>query len=368
MTIYFYVFIIHSWHLSEDMLVMSDKENARAVLANKASETSKAALKPGLAVRAPLAPKAENNQSLGSSARALAKREEDVSTVSPTRAYIANLIDALPGRFNAEHRAYLTRIANYGGDHPLSAWQEYIAWARRTFSEEDEPHELVQVLKPCVHILMNHSRYANDREFLDVCILLADLMEDPESIFQIYAAHGIGSKLADYYHAYALILESRDDFEGADVLFMKGFEAEAEVPRLVKAYSEFKTRRKNSQTENIQTRSIPQAPVPQTAPSKAAQSSTSSSSSQQAVEQGKKTNKQAAAAAAAATTNKLIASSSTTAVSKPSTSTSSSASSRTLTLSLARSTTEASEANIVAYKASMIYVGTGMYRRVNVLC
>lgn len=81
---------------------------------------------------------------------------------------------------------YLTRIRAYLADPALSdtgdvlhdVWQPYINWARDVFDSDLQEPLVSFVLKRCVVWLFNDPRYYNSVQFLDVIIILIDIMHD----------------------------------------------------------------------------------------------------------------------------------------------------------------------------------------------
>jgi len=144
---------------------------------------------------------------------------------------------------NEAHERFLTSIQNYEGDDPLSLWIPYVEWAQDTFVEEEEDDDLFSVLDACLKAIMPLPQYKSNKRFLKVCVLVAEMSEDPSAFFEQLRVRGIGTGLTLFYQAYALILEADGDIAGADRVYMQGFENHAEPWQdMVRAYSLFKAK------------------------------------------------------------------------------------------------------------------------------
>lgn len=148
------------------------------------------------------------------------------------------------------HRECERAIQEYRGDDPLAPWLAYIRWTQETYP--DDADALTPILNKCTKLFKGDERYRNSVKYLKLWIFYADMCEHPEEVFVYLSERGIGRELAMFYQAYAVVLESQDNFALADKVYMEGLRAQAApLDSLITAYSGFKTR--------LQERAQPQA-------------------------------------------------------------------------------------------------------------
>eukprot|EP00462_Mataza_sp_D1_P019470 CAMPEP_0175131278 /NCGR_PEP_ID=MMETSP0087-20121206/6455_1 /TAXON_ID=136419 /ORGANISM="Unknown Unknown, Strain D1" /LENGTH=822 /DNA_ID=CAMNT_0016413553 /DNA_START=85 /DNA_END=2553 /DNA_ORIENTATION=- len=155
-------------------------------------------------------------------------------------------------KIDSVHDQYKRMIRQYKGDDPLSPWIEYVQCLQATYGENEENlhTELVPVLEQCTKLFQDYALYQNNKKYLRLWIIYADMCQNPEEIFGILTSKGIGSKLAMYYQAYALVLENQEQFTMADNLYMEGLAKQAEpFPSLIQTYQSFKERWQHHQQQ-----------------------------------------------------------------------------------------------------------------------
>eukprot|EP00808_Paulinella_micropora_P006373 g63013.t1 len=140
---------------------------------------------------------------------------------------------------------YERQIANYTGNDPLAPWLKYVAWSRQNCETDEDQAELARLLETCTKKLKNNQRYTNSKDYVKLWIIYADLLppEQAVHVFNYLSEHGIGQKLAMTWTTWALAMENRGDWKGADKTYMGGLLAQAEPPAIiVEAYAKFKAR------------------------------------------------------------------------------------------------------------------------------
>lgn len=102
------------------------------------------------------------------------------------------------------------------GADPLAAWVGYIKWTQEAFLVGGKNAKLMQLLEDCAHGFKDDSRYAEDIRYLRVWIQYADLVRDPEQIFEYLYDRRIGQNYALFWEAWASVLEVKRKYSAAD--------------------------------------------------------------------------------------------------------------------------------------------------------
>jgi hypothetical protein len=110
--------------------------------------------------------------------------------------------------------------------------------------DEDKQYgDLLPVLLQCTRLFEDDHRYKNNKKYLRMWIIYADLCETPEDVFNTLTSKQIGVGLAMYYQAYTIVVENQGQWDLADQLYMQGIKAQATpLDSLIEAYMSFKER------------------------------------------------------------------------------------------------------------------------------
>eukprot|EP00049_Salpingoeca_infusionum_P019778 m.363016 g.363016 ORF g.363016 m.363016 type:complete len:1207 (-) comp21320_c0_seq1:227-3847(-) len=115
-----------------------------------------------------------------------------------------------------EQRNFEAKVQVSGGSDPLNDWKQYIAWATEKSLARAIKATLVQdIVQRCVKKFLHEPMYKNDLRYLKICLKYADFCDDPLNIFSYLFDKGIGTQLALFWTAWAVVLENLGDFEGA---------------------------------------------------------------------------------------------------------------------------------------------------------
>ncbi|XP_078504888.1 mitotic checkpoint serine/threonine-protein kinase BUB1 [Lissotriton helveticus] len=117
-------------------------------------------------------------------------------------------------------------IASYTGNDPLEVWERYVLWAEDAFpiGEAKVNHLLERLIS---HFVCDR-RYYNDERFIVCCIKFAVSLGEPTSFYEYLYNHGIGSRSAALFLAWAHLLEERGNMQIANSVLQKAIENHAE--------------------------------------------------------------------------------------------------------------------------------------------
>lgn len=102
------------------------------------------------------------------------------------------------------------------GSDPLATWVAYIAWTQEAYVTGGKDAQLLQLLESCAYGFKEDARYANDVRYLRVWIQYADMVRDPEQIFDYLYDRHIGQNYALFWEAWASVLEVKRKYSAAD--------------------------------------------------------------------------------------------------------------------------------------------------------
>jgi hypothetical protein len=102
------------------------------------------------------------------------------------------------------------------GADPLATWVAYIAWTQEAYVTGGKDAQLLQLLESCAYGFKEDARYADDVRYLRVWIQYADMVRDPEQIFDYLYDRHIGQNFALFWEAWASVLEVKRKYSAAD--------------------------------------------------------------------------------------------------------------------------------------------------------
>lgn len=143
------------------------------------------------------------------------------------------------------HMQYIQAIDSYRGSDPLSTWTEYVNWIQSQTGDDEYKlrTDLLPALLQCTTLFQDDPRYKNNKKYLRMWIIYADLCDSPEDVFQVLTSKQIGVALAMYYQAYTIVVENQGNWELAEQLYLQGIKAQATpLDSLIEAYMGFKER------------------------------------------------------------------------------------------------------------------------------
>ena len=171
----------------------------------------------------------ENAQPLrrGRKAEALSERLEKGPAPSDTEETARN---AFEGRVRDEASS----------EDPLAPWCEYVRWQQDTCVTGDG---VLPLLERCTHAFKDDARYTDDARYLKMWTSYADLVRDPEPLFEFMNDRYIGVTQSHFWEAWAAALEAKGKPEAADKAYTNGILMRAQpAKRLERAHREFQGR------------------------------------------------------------------------------------------------------------------------------
>ncbi|KAI5989649.1 Mad3/BUB1 homology region 1-domain-containing protein [Pisolithus orientalis] len=142
----------------------------------------------------------------------------------------------------AEYRASITEALDEDED-PLTAYDDYIKWTTRTFSEHDPNSGLVQLLEETVRKFKDDARYNGDLRYLKIWCSYAKVVEKPSVVYAYVVKREIGCVYALLWEEYAIALEKEGRRAEADKAFRAGISRSARpLERLKRRYRDFQSR------------------------------------------------------------------------------------------------------------------------------
>ena len=129
------------------------------------------------------------------------------------------------------------------GADPLATWVGYIKWTQEAFVTGGKDARLLQLLEDCAYGLKDDTRYADDVRYLRIWIQYADLVRDPEQIFDYLYDRHIGQNYALFWEAWASVLEVKRKYSSADKAYERGLLLKAKpLDRLQRSHLKFQHR------------------------------------------------------------------------------------------------------------------------------
>eukprot|EP00166_Cyanidium_caldarium_P003930 ctg_39.g1 len=196
--------------------------------------------RPGLTVRessnSPLSSAGKMSQSVTEQAVRSRSLTGEVNTPKDTR----------DGRREWESR--VAQAARENPADPLAVWLAYIRWM-----QAQSPRDLPPIVERAMRAFLPSeapecaqsyaAQYRDDARYVRLCIQHADACADPTEIFTLMRQHQIGQRLALFYEAYAVVLETKRQYALADRCYALGLERSAQpMDRLQRRHAEFKAR------------------------------------------------------------------------------------------------------------------------------
>ncbi|NXX48738.1 BUB1B kinase, partial [Tricholaema leucomelas] len=140
-------------------------------------------------------------------------------------------------------REFESEIRFYSGDDPLDVWDRYIKWTEQTFPQGGKESNLAAILERAVKALHEQQRYYKDPRFLNLWLKFANYCNEPLDVYSYLHSQEIGTTLALLYITWAEVLEARESFKKADLVFQEGLQRKAEpLDRLQSHHRQFQTR------------------------------------------------------------------------------------------------------------------------------
>ncbi|XP_064019648.1 mitotic checkpoint serine/threonine-protein kinase BUB1 beta isoform X2 [Pogoniulus pusillus] len=176
-------------------------------------------------------------------------RKENVQPLRQGRV-MATLQEALAQQETSTHTAlqlkkqeFESEIRFYSGDDPLDVWDRYIKWTEQTFPQGGKESNLAAILERAVKALHEQQRYYKDPRFLNLWLKFANYCNEPLDVYSYLHSQEIGTTLALLYITWAEVLEARESFKKADLVFQEGLQRKAEpLDRLQSHHRQFQTR------------------------------------------------------------------------------------------------------------------------------
>ncbi|XP_078256403.1 mitotic checkpoint serine/threonine-protein kinase BUB1 isoform X2 [Rhinoraja longicauda] len=146
------------------------------------------------------------------------------------------------GDFQRCWRQFEIMIQSYTGDDPLAPWDRFIQWVEPLLPPT-EKDLLVSVFEKLVKNFMNDKRYSNDPRYINYFLKLINCSTTPLEFFDYMHGHGIGTKSAAFYLAWAEVLEMKGNVSMADSVFHRAIENSAQpLEMLLHQYQSFTIR------------------------------------------------------------------------------------------------------------------------------
>ncbi|KAI6025228.1 Mad3/BUB1 homology region 1-domain-containing protein [Pisolithus microcarpus] len=149
----------------------------------------------------------------------------------------------------AEYRTSIAEALDEDED-PLNAYDDFIKWTARTFSEHDPNSGLVQLLEETVRKFKDDARYSGDLRYLKVWCSYAKVVEKPSVVYAYLVKREIGCVYALLWEEYAIALEKEGRRAEADKAFRAGISRSARpLERLKRRHRDFQSRPPSSKPQ-----------------------------------------------------------------------------------------------------------------------
>jgi checkpoint serine/threonine-protein kinase len=106
----------------------------------------------------------------------------------------------------AEYRASIAEALDEDED-PLAAYDDFIKWTSRAFSENDPTSGLIQLLEEATRRFKDDERYNGDLRYLKLWCSYAKMVEKPSAVYAYLVKKEIGCVYGLLWEEYALALE-----------------------------------------------------------------------------------------------------------------------------------------------------------------
>jgi checkpoint serine/threonine-protein kinase len=91
-------------------------------------------------------------------------------------------------------------------------------------SDGCDDNELKIVLEDSINRFGEDEQYKNDLRYLKLWCVYADISDNSHSIFTKMQQNGIGKDYALFYECWAMVLETMNDYSGAEEVFKQGLD------------------------------------------------------------------------------------------------------------------------------------------------
>ncbi|NWS74607.1 BUB1B kinase, partial [Crotophaga sulcirostris] len=125
-------------------------------------------------------------------------------------------------------REFESEIRFYSGDDPLDVWDRYVKWTEQSFPQGGKESNLAAILERAVKALKDQQRYYKDPRYLNLWLKFGNFCNEPLDLYSYLHSQGIGTTLALLYITWAEVLEARENFKKADLIFQEGLQRKAE--------------------------------------------------------------------------------------------------------------------------------------------
>ncbi|KFW06026.1 Mitotic checkpoint serine/threonine-protein kinase BUB1, partial [Eurypyga helias] len=125
-------------------------------------------------------------------------------------------------------RSYEAQIRNYQGTDPLDPWDRYAQWVEGCLPLHEKQQRLPGVLEQLVKVFVTEERYRQDPRFVNYCIKLVEFITSPCQYFDYLCGQGIGTKVSNFYIAWAQQLVHEGNVQRAEAVLQKGLHNQAQ--------------------------------------------------------------------------------------------------------------------------------------------
>ncbi|KAG6330111.1 hypothetical protein ID866_8977, partial [Astraeus odoratus] len=141
-----------------------------------------------------------------------------------------------------EYRSSIAEALEEDED-PLAAYDDFIKWTTRTFSDHDPHSGLIQLLEETTRKFKDDARYSGDLRYLKTWCSYAKVVEKPSVVYAYLVKREIGCVYALLWEEYAVALEKEGRRAEADKVFRAGISRSARpIERLKRRYRDFQSR------------------------------------------------------------------------------------------------------------------------------
>ncbi|KAF9238479.1 Mad3/BUB1 homology region 1-domain-containing protein [Melanogaster broomeanus] len=150
----------------------------------------------------------------------------------------------------AEYRASIAEALDEDED-PLAAYDDFIKWTSRTFSENDHTSGLIPLFEEATRRFKDDERYNGDLRYLKLWCSYAKVVNKPSTVYAYLVKKEIGCVYGLLWEEYALALEKEGRRTDADKVFRTGIARNTRpIERLKKRYREFQSRPSSSKPQS----------------------------------------------------------------------------------------------------------------------
>ncbi|KAF4525050.1 hypothetical protein B566_EDAN001964, partial [Ephemera danica] len=124
---------------------------------------------------------------------------------------------------------YETALHTYEGDDPLCPWVDYINWVEQYFPKHGKEGNFANLLKNCLDMFKDYKLYKEDPRYVNLWIKYLEMQpENSSEMYRMVLNHGIGTKVAQFYHSWAMQLANAGDLRNANQVYCMAASAGAQ--------------------------------------------------------------------------------------------------------------------------------------------